>query len=42
VAVAVAQELVASGAAPDVRLGDVERRVRDLVWEPVYRPDRAA
>ena len=42
VAVAVGNELVSSGAAPDVNADEVERRVRDLVWEPVYRPYRAA
>ena len=42
VAVAVGKELVSSGAAPAVRADEVERRVRDLVWEPVYRPYRAA
>jgi malate dehydrogenase (oxaloacetate-decarboxylating) len=42
VAVAVGMELVSSGAAPTVRAEEVEARVRDLVWEPVYRPYRAA
>ena len=42
VAVAVGKELVSSGSAPDVNADEVERRVRDLVWEPVYRPYRAA
>ncbi|HET9251178.1 MAG TPA: NAD-dependent malic enzyme [Candidatus Eisenbacteria bacterium] len=42
VAVAVGTQLVSEGAAPGVNAGEVERRVRDLVWEPAYRPYRAA
>ena len=42
VAVAVGMELVTAGVAPWIRVDEVERRVRDLVWEPVYRPYRAA
>jgi malic enzyme len=42
VAVAVATQLIVDGATPVVRAGEVERRVRDLVWEPTYRPYRAA
>ena len=42
VAVAVGMELVTAGVAPGIRVDEVERRVRDLVWEPVYRRYRAA
>jgi malate dehydrogenase (oxaloacetate-decarboxylating) len=42
VALAVGRQLVSDGAAPGVSQEDVERRVRALVWEPVYRPYRAA
>jgi malate dehydrogenase (oxaloacetate-decarboxylating) len=41
VAVAVGRQLVSDGAAPGIAMDQVERRVRDFVWEPVYRPYRA-
>jgi malic enzyme len=42
VAVAVGRALVAEGAANALSDEDVERSVRALIWEPVYRPYRAA
>jgi malic enzyme len=42
VALAVANALVSSGAAPERSPAQVEARVRGMIWEPVYRPYRKA
>jgi malate dehydrogenase (oxaloacetate-decarboxylating) len=42
VALAVGNTLVTSGAASSLSPGEVERRARDMMWEPVYRPYRPA
>ncbi len=42
VALAVGNALVAEGAAPAMSPDEVERRIRGLMWEPVYRPYRPA
>lgn len=42
VATAVARALVREGAAPAVTDGEIEKRIRSLVWEPRYLPYRAA
>ena len=41
VAIAVGKALVAEGAADPCSDEDVERSVRGMIWEPVYRPYRA-
>jgi malate dehydrogenase (oxaloacetate-decarboxylating) len=42
VALAVGATLVAEGAADPLSAEEVERRVREMAWEPVYRPYRPA
>jgi malate dehydrogenase (oxaloacetate-decarboxylating) len=42
VAIAVGQALVSEGAAPSIPPDEAEARLRAMVWEPVYRPYRAA
>jgi len=42
VALAVAMALVDDGSADPLSAGEVERRVRAMIWEPVYRPYRPA
>jgi malate dehydrogenase (oxaloacetate-decarboxylating) len=42
VALAVARELVRTGAAPFMPAGEVERRVSGLMWDPAYLPYRPA
>jgi malic enzyme len=42
VALAVGKALVAEGAAPKRTDDDLERSIRAMIWEPVYRPYRPA
>lgn len=42
VALAVGRTLVSEGAAAEFSDDDIERRVRSMIWDPVYRPYRPA